>query len=224
MSVAIQNPDLRGYRERKLGYAGNEASMSDDPYGKPKEMIARGIPIQILTCYDGSCTSGHYRVVKGYDDNLHEFLVHDPWYGAPYFGPDVHFSQSFLAGIWQYWSNCWALMTGPWSLTPVLPERVAPGVSSARSSTSFIRDQGLSGQNPRSPLSRGSIFRRRLSLVSGSSSVSLSPYFRSGDSARVVWSVRADPLWEGGNNRLPGIGNHQLVFRIVWGLLDSIGG
>jgi hypothetical protein len=121
ISTAIQNPALEGYSERPLGYCGNYqrwslGSHSITRYEDLKNLISNDYPVLVLTWYSASHTAGHYRVVKGYDEDLDVFIVHDPWYTPPYSGPDVYFDQSFLVDDLWVLSDRWGLFSAPWRL------------------------------------------------------------------------------------------------------------
>ena len=137
MSAAVQDAGLRGYNERKLGYGAFEEWWSwpnetADPdfstrYADLKDLILADNPLILLTFYDESHTVGHFRVLKGFDDNTHEFIVHDPWYSLPYGGPDVHFNQTFLVDdLWLRWYR-WALFVSPWVVNLTHPAGVMQG-------------------------------------------------------------------------------------------------
>jgi hypothetical protein len=119
ISPAIQNPSLQGYNQRDLGYSSNDVFWSEpvlypDRYDDLKNLISNDYPIIVLTWYSAGHASGHFRVVKGYNDSLNYFFVHDPWYSPPYSGPDVHFNQSFFVdNLWEY-SDRWGLFSCPW--------------------------------------------------------------------------------------------------------------
>jgi hypothetical protein len=129
ISTAIQNPSLHGYNERDLGYSSIEAdwsipSLYPDRYDDLKNLISNDYPILVATWYSASHYSTHCRVLKGYHDWLNHFIVHDPWYGSPYGGPDVHFNQEFFVD--DLWEGCfrWGLFSALWkanfSLPPVI--------------------------------------------------------------------------------------------------------
>ncbi len=134
-STAIQDPTLQGYHERALGYGSldNWWSYPDetdpdypDRYNDLKTLISSDYPILILTWYDDSYSSEHYRVVKGYNDDTNVFIVHDPWYVLPYLGPDVNFNQEFLVDdLWLY-SDRWGLHSSPWNVQITSPDTVSP--------------------------------------------------------------------------------------------------
>ena len=122
-SVAIQDPNQHGYDERSTGYAAAENQWSyggasdpdyPDRYNDLKNLISSNFPIILLTWYDGTHSSGHFRVVKGYNDATNVFIVHDPWYTPPYQGPNVQFNQTFLVdNLWDNYYR-WGLFTAPW--------------------------------------------------------------------------------------------------------------
>ncbi len=127
MSTAIQNPVLRGYYERSLGYAANQAWLWSNPYNYAKDTIFQGFPLLVWTCLNQGCAWGHFRVVKGYDDTLNEFIVNDPYYMSPFWGPEVHFNQQFFVEeLWDPWWSCWAVVTSPWVIDVTMPDHVRP--------------------------------------------------------------------------------------------------
>jgi len=127
MSTAIQNPLLQGYNERKLGYACMDAIIINNPGQKLKNTVYANYPVFILTWFSSTHTAGHYRVVKGWDDYLGAFIIHDPWYYGSLCGPDLIMSETLLVGdLWQY-SQHWAMVAAPWELTPSVPTSIAEG-------------------------------------------------------------------------------------------------
>ena len=137
-SVAIQDPTLHGYSERSPGYAASENQWSypgpsdpdyPDRYNDLKNLVSHDFPVILLTWYDGTHDSGHFRVVKGYDDNTNVFIVHDPWYTAPFQGPDVRFNQTFLVdNLWDDYYR-WGLFTAPWFVHIAVESPLARGMS-----------------------------------------------------------------------------------------------
>jgi hypothetical protein len=142
ISTAIQNPLLQGYNERDYGYSSCEVEWSDTEhyptrYDDLKELISDDYPVIVATWFSSSHSAGHCRVIKGYDDNLNDFLVHDPWYYPPYSGPDVHFNQTFFVDdLWVY-SSRWGLLSVPWRITYSLPPYVFAGGDTLRIEVSF---------------------------------------------------------------------------------------
>jgi hypothetical protein len=192
MSAAAQNPALQGYSQRALGYAGNETWLGDDPFVHLKNLIAQGIPVEILCYYDRPPSGGHFRVVKGYDDGMDEFIMHDPWYTTPFYGPDLHMNQDFLVGtLWDPYTDCWAMMTGPWTIDAALPDEVAPGAAFQVVATVRYPGAGsFTGQYPTQETQAQIELPAGFSLASGSPVVTL-PSLASGGSAQVTWNVIA---------------------------------
>jgi len=192
MSAAMQNPNLQGYRERGLGYAGNEAWLYDAPYEHVKDLVSAGVPFEILTWYDGSHSSGHFRVIKGYDAVLGEIIVHDPWYGTPFYGPDLHFEETFLVeDLWLGYTSGWALQTSPWTFSVTAPEEVQPGEAFTLEATVHYPGPGpFAHQHPAIDPSATIELPEGFTLASGSSTIALSVLY-SGDSANASWQVIA---------------------------------
>ena len=134
MSTSVQDPLLSGYTGRSLGYAAATASweqgssLYETRYSDLKNIVASNYPVLVLTDYDEGLDSGHFRVVKGYDDRLGTFTVNDPWYSPqPYAGADVKFEQSFFVDrLWTY-SDRWGLVTAPWTVAVRKPAYVSQG-------------------------------------------------------------------------------------------------
>lgn len=159
-SSSIQNPYLNGYRERKLGYGALTAWWSNpdasdpdypDRYNDLKEIISQDFPVLVLTWYDTSQSSGHFRVVKGYNDITNVFIVHDPWYGPPYQGPDVNFNQTtFVDDLWTKW-NRWGTLICPWEVDVSAPFAVRQGdVFTVAAGISYHGPHPFEGQDPAS--------------------------------------------------------------------------
>ncbi len=132
LSAAIQDPELVGYNERPLGYASvdNEWDHADDfpsRYDDLKTLISSDYPIMVLMWFSEAHQARHYRVVKGYDDELDVFIAHDPWYTPPYMGPDVHFDQEFFVDdLWDCGRQRWGLLMAPLEVVVSAPVEVAP--------------------------------------------------------------------------------------------------
>jgi predicted outer membrane repeat protein len=136
ISSAIQNPWMRGYDERRLGYGALECYWSQPGEGDPdfpdrhndlKSLISANYPIIIVTRYDSSSYGSHARVAKGYDDSTAVYIVHDPWYNGVYQGPDVHFNQDFLVDeLWPR-SFRWGTLVAPWEISVDAPAEVLRG-------------------------------------------------------------------------------------------------
>jgi len=142
VSTAAQDPTLHGYDERAIGYGGAEnwwgyAAHYPDRYSDLKELVSSDYPIMLLTWFDETHGTGHFRIVKGYDDNTDVFIVHDPWYAGPYSGPDVHFNQAFLVDdLWDY-SYYWGLLVSPWDVAVTAPTEVDEGEEFTMTASAF---------------------------------------------------------------------------------------
>ncbi len=136
ISTAIQNPSLSGYDERQLGYAALDCQWSypdtsdldyPDRYNDLKNLISSDYPILVLTWYDTSHNSGHFRVVKGYNDTTNVFIAHDPEYSGVYQGPDVNFNQTtFVDNLWKKYYR-WGTLIMPWQVEVLAPDEVNKG-------------------------------------------------------------------------------------------------
>ncbi len=125
VSTAIQNASLQGYDERKLGYAALDQWWSLDTPTDPdfatryedlKTLISSDYPLLVLTYYNTPPSSGHFRVVKGYNDSTNVFIAHDPWYSAP---------------VDTLWTFCWrwATLIMPWEVQVSAPTDVCGGAT-----------------------------------------------------------------------------------------------
>lgn len=209
LSTAVQDPQLTGFKERLLGYgavvnAWSDGGSSDPDYANRytdlKTLISQGYPVVMLTWYDGQHKVGHFRVLKGYDDNTGEFIVNDPWYSAPYYGPDVRFNQSFLVdNLWtQYYR--WGAVIAPWYVSVTAPSSVAAGSQFTVSAYISYRGPGkLAGRAPVSSSAAG------ISLPSGftadSYTRSLPNITATGSYQRVSWTVTA-PTYAGASGSI----------------------
>jgi len=136
LSNAILDPSLYGYTERWLGYGACECQWSYPGTGDPDystrytdlyELIYAGYPVEVLTYYDATHGSGHFRVVKGYNNSTDVFIVHDPWYTGTYQGPNVNFDQSlFVDDLWTRYYR-WGTLMSPWKVQVTAPSAVVPG-------------------------------------------------------------------------------------------------
>jgi hypothetical protein len=191
MSTAIQDPSLQGYVERQLGYACMERSFLTNIGTRVKSTVYQGFPVYTLTWFGATHSSGHYRVVKGYDDNLNVFIIHDPWYSGYPSGPDLLIDQDFFVdNLWAY-SGHWCMILSPWVLNPDVPASVAQGDTFTvalevvyPAASAFVNQYMCSACEAAISLPAG------LALAGGSSTVSL-PNMQSGDTTNVSWNVIA---------------------------------
>jgi hypothetical protein len=191
MSTCIQNPLLVGYNERKLGYACMEAEFMSNPSQKLKNTVYANYPVFILTWFSPVHTAGHYRVVKGWDEYLEAFIIHDPWYYGTISGPDLIMSETMLVDdLWQY-STYWAMVACPWEITPSIPTSISVGDTFSidlrvvyPGPTRFSGQFGATGCEASITLPGG------LALVDGTEAQAL-PDMDSGDTTLVTWDVVA---------------------------------
>lgn len=109
-----------GYGVRRFGYAaywhqwsGTYEAISESV----KTLLVNNIPLLVLTYYDASHSTGHYRVLKGYDDVTNNYILHDPWYSGTYHGPNETINQNLLINdLWTLYSR-WGMIIQPWLLT-----------------------------------------------------------------------------------------------------------
>jgi hypothetical protein len=134
-STAIQDTSLHGFNERSYGYPsfGNcwgDAEHYPDRYTDVKSLICSGHPLLVYTWFDETQTTGHYKILKGYDDSTDVFIIHDPW---PTEGPNLHFNQAYFVDEmwhdpvmpwWPYTADRWAGVAVPWEVTLSLPDTV----------------------------------------------------------------------------------------------------
>ena len=224
MSTAIQNPALAGYAERKLGYACVDRILFTNVSQRVKNTICAGYPLYTLTWYDTGHYSGHFRVIKGYDDSLGVFVIHDPWYYGTLCGPDLLIDQTlFVDDLWAY-SGHWCMVTSPWVLTPSVPSSVALGDTfSVQLRVLYPGPTVFSGAFACTDCRATISLPAGLELAGGSATVVL-PNMDSADTASASWNIVA--VGPGGNL---GIGFQAL--GIVTGssisyasYSDSIGG
>jgi hypothetical protein len=107
-----------GYTERAVGYAAFQYAPGSFWLSGLESLIDQGYPIVVLTWYDTTHQSGHFRVVTGYDRSMNEVKVNDPWNG-----PNVVFSYSTFQDLWSY-SGYWGLFIHPWVVSVSVPKTV----------------------------------------------------------------------------------------------------
>jgi hypothetical protein len=192
MSVAIRDSSLQGYPERKLGYACIDVNFLSNPRQKLKNTVYAQYPVLVLTWFSGAHTAGHYRVVKGYDDSLDVFIMHDPWYYGGLCGPDLIIDQVFFVDdLWEA-SQHWGLVVSPWLLRPVIENSVSLGDTfKVDLEVYYPGPTRFSGAYLCSDCEATIGLSPGLSLASGSATVSL-PDVVSGDTVGVSWDVVAD--------------------------------
>jgi hypothetical protein len=206
ISSAAQNGSLWGYDERKLGYGSMENRWSyptsgtdpdyADRYNDLKDLISSDFPIIPLTWYDSNHNSGHYRVVKGYNDSTNVFIVHDPWYTGTYQGPDVNFNQTFFVdNLWTNWYH-WALFMCPWEVQVDCPSDVIKGATFTVDAIVYYHGpHPFEGQDPASSRTVTIDTSPLFSLAPGEvATQSLPGSAASGIGNLVSWQVVADTV------------------------------
>ncbi|MBU4240251.1 MAG: C39 family peptidase [Actinobacteria bacterium] len=197
LSTSIQDPGLRGYTNRGMGYMAANAWWSDPPlvadrYNDLKELVSSDYPVLILTHYDASHTSGHYRVVKGYSDTLDVFIVHDPWYTLPYMGPNVNFNQAFLVDdLWTY-SDRWGMVTAPWRVQVTKPGSVSSGQKfEVKAAVTYPGPSPLADQFACGSPYAGIELSNDYELLDASEAKNLAGITYTGTKGSVSWNVKA---------------------------------
>ena len=231
LSTAILNPNMHGYEQRPYGYASQECSWSygghyASRYSDLKELVSSDIPVLVLTWYDASHSSGHFRVVKGYSDPLNVFIVHDPWYTPPYEGPNVQFEQSFLVDdLWAY-SGRWGMTSQPWTFEVTMPDSVAPEQEfTVLAAIAYPGAHPFEAQYPATAPQATIQLPAGLTLAPGESATKDIPGIgASGTSGSVSWQVMA--LSGGGTETfiVSAIGTIQGSSRAYPAYEDEIGG
>ncbi|MBN2168777.1 MAG: C39 family peptidase [Actinobacteria bacterium] len=154
-STSVQNPGLQGYTGRDYGYGMASASWKDGTalydrrYSDLKNLISQDIPVMTLMWYDGTHSSGHFRVAKGYNDTLGTIIFHDPWYSGTLSGPDVSLNQNFFVdNLWNY-SDRWGMIACPFKITLDKPVSVNTGqVFSVTAKVYYVGPDPFDGQYP----------------------------------------------------------------------------
>jgi hypothetical protein len=205
LSKDVQNFGLTGYKERQLGYAPLSNYWSDggtaDPdyptrYTDLKALVASGHPVLLLMWYSGTHATGHFRVLKGYDDATGEFLVHDPWYSSPYYGPDVHFKQTFLVDDLWTLADRWAAIAEPWRVRLSAPSTVSAGSTFTVSATIYYN--GPHPMEGRSPVTASqATLQAPEGFTVDAPTQSLTALTASGTSQTLSWTVTAPATYGG---------------------------
>jgi len=233
LSAAVRNPSLVGFQERALGYGATSNMWSyegtADPeyatrYADLKGLIASGSAVTMLTWYDANHRIGHFRILKGYDDSTDEFIVNDPWYSAPYYGPDVHFKQSFLVDdLWTKYYR-WAAVVRPWTVSVSAPSTVSAGAPFTVSAT--VRYPGPLRMAGRSPVADS---QATITLPAGftvsAPAQSLPSVTSSGTAQTVSWAVTPPATFSGNATiRVVGRGKYSGASTSYPSYSDWIGG
>jgi len=103
LSGATNGADMLFYARQK-GYAAYSWNTSLDDV---KKKLAEGIPVIVLQQNSSEDTSGHYRILTGYDDEAEKFYVMDPYYDSI---TELKYSKYLK---WSAKMGFWALMIAP---------------------------------------------------------------------------------------------------------------
>lgn len=125
LSTAILNDSIKGYPDRKIGFPAFQARYLE--LDDLKKLIDQGFPVLVLTRYYYGAY-GHFRVVKGYDDQQGRVIVHDPWYlQNPYGGANTIIPYNIFNELWDY-SGHWGMIITPWiinyTITDLAPNSI----------------------------------------------------------------------------------------------------
>ncbi|MEM3356610.1 MAG: C39 family peptidase [Candidatus Bathyarchaeia archaeon] len=122
MGKEMPYENITGYTLRKLGYAAFESH--DMNLEQLKSYIDNDKPLILLMWYSEAHSSGHYRVVIGYNET--HFFLHDPWgWGDTYGGPNIALSNMLFFDLWSC-SGYWALYAQPWTIEVSAPAYIKP--------------------------------------------------------------------------------------------------
>jgi tetratricopeptide (TPR) repeat protein len=101
-----------------------------------KAFVASGIPVIVQQwLYEEGDPIGHYRVVRGYDDNLGVFRVNDSMTGA-----DVHYSYAAFERLWRAFSYRYLPIYRPdqeETVRAILEAELDPATNRARTAEQF---------------------------------------------------------------------------------------
>ena len=103
LSGATNGADMLFYARQK-GYAAYSWNTNIEDV---KKKLAEGIPVIVLQQNSAEDTSGHYRVLTGYDDNAEKFYVMDPYYD------NITELKYSVCKSWWGKMGYWALMVAP---------------------------------------------------------------------------------------------------------------
>ncbi|UCC92727.1 MAG: C39 family peptidase [Thermoplasmata archaeon] len=118
---------LQGYDQRAFGYAAHvhqwtSAGHVEERYRDLKDLIRAGYPVILLCWLDIEHEITHFRVVKGFDTDTGDFLVHDPALGG-----NLRFNMTLLVDdLWLYYDR-WGMVVVPWTINTTAPVIVGPG-------------------------------------------------------------------------------------------------
>ena len=194
---------IQGYTEKPFGTDSYEIIF--DGYslsGKTaadeflKQRLLEGKPVILLMSFRSGGSSGHYRVLRGYDNRTSRYMFTDSLESNPISGSHWTVSSASLyANYWDY-SSHWAQIICPWSvsLTPV-QNPTSGGVFRLNATI----DSGVPSGTRFAPWSlQNSSIRLELPIgYSFSSGDEVTVFgFNSSGTAQVSWQIQAPPTIE----------------------------
>ena len=232
MSASVQDHSLRGYTARPLGYGlasamwGSGSARYAYRYSDLKSLISQDYPVLVLTGYMDASDSGHFRILKGYDDTTGAFVFHDPWYQGPGpNGPDQVLSQTFFVdNLWTY-SNRWGMIAAPWSVAINKPASVNAGQQFDVSAQVYYRgpvpfNNQYLAKNSYAQLQMPATYQ----LVSGSITAQLPTVNATGSSGTVKWTVKSTKATSTGDIQVSAMGQVSGVTASYGNYTDLVGG
>ncbi len=187
-------PRLLGYEERTFGYAAfanqwTTAEAIENRYTDLMTIVREGYPIILLCWLDADHRGTHYRLVKGFDTDTGDFIVHDPLLGS-----DRRFNMTLLVDdLWTYYDR-WGLVVAPWSVDVMTPEVMGPGQEfEVRVRVDYPCPTPLLGSDksytfPVDPIATIGV-APPFALASGEEGTKVLNLTRAGDADEVVWRL-----------------------------------
>lgn len=170
-----------------------------------KQRLLEGKPVILLMSYRSGSSTGHYRVLRGYDDRTSRYTFTDSAESNPSSGSHWTVNSAPLyANFWNY-SGHWAQVLSPWSISLTPMQNPTPGGVFRLNATI---DSGLPSGIRLDPwsLQNASI---QLELPSGyslSSGAELTVFgFNSSGKAQVSWDIQVPPSIENNDRITAGV-------------------
>jgi predicted double-glycine peptidase len=212
--------NIKGYSTRELGYAA--FSKYDMTLEELESLVADGYPIIVCMAYSQQFSSGHFRVVVGYNET--HITLHDPWFQSPYEGPNLNMTYPEFLYLWEF-SSYWGLFVSPWKVSIHVPENVEENqVFYVEAAITYTCPESfLTSEYPASSVNATITLPKGLRLLPGEQNkkpidvLSLYP----GNTVSASWSVKADELGDYGVS-IEGEGKISSEFPYAY--WDRIGG
>jgi hypothetical protein len=234
-----------GYLERPLGYAAFSYSADKIWLPELKALIAADIPVIVLSTYEPTGGSGHYRVAIGYNDTESAIYMSDPW------GRDEKHKTARTGVVkWTYdeFQTAWnysaageghpyfGMIMLPWKVDVTSKGKLSVGstITISAKVTYPCPSPFNSSQFPAKASWANISLPDGMSLVSGSKNVSLGE-MKAGSTASASWKAKIDELVSGKSINVEAkgiISGHvpearwtgQSVFYPPYDYTDAIGG